>query len=144
MVPSDRCATMNEILFSIAVQLRTVCAVVFVKVIRSFNQWQWVRASVAQQSAHWPIPLIVSIRRNYVCVLPMFDPTTATSYHHHSTSALTNSFSCFFSFFNLSVFSFYKDASCVLITKRNNLTSTDANVKRHEKCFFISIFSHVL
>lgn len=49
----------------------------FVKFTHSVNQWQWVRATVAQQSAHWPIPLIVymSIRRNYVCTLPILTLT---------------------------------------------------------------------
>lgn len=50
--------------------------VLFVKFTRSFNQWQWVRALVAQQSAYWPIPLIVSSERNYVCALPIADPAS--------------------------------------------------------------------
>lgn len=49
----------------------------FVKFTHSVNQWQWVRATVAQQSAHWPIPLIVymSTCRNNVCTLPILTLT---------------------------------------------------------------------
>lgn len=50
------------------------CFLLFVEFGRSFNQWA-MGASLALQLTFWPIPPIVSIRRNYIYALPMSDPT---------------------------------------------------------------------
>lgn len=123
-------------MLSVAKRSRAVCSMLFVKFTRSFNQWRWVRASVAQQSAHWPIPLIVSIRRNYVCALPM-DAERLTPHHNHNDT-YPHLLPRVYTFFCCSELR-HEDASCFLIRKRNdcNYRDTNAHQLHGRSLFFI-------
>lgn len=94
----------------------------------SFNQWDGCgrRSHNNHTGYYWPIPLIVTTRRNYVCALPMVDPKAMIT-----TSALI--FFCF-------PRSFYEDASRMLISANcfnKNNAQTVAKVMWKGFCFFV-------